>query len=159
MLEDRLKEAVEDADRERALKDVAVAMAKDKDKIFQDVERRAQEVERARALAEQSLTEIGEKLGGMELKLAKAESINLAQGNEVAELKATLEVAEDKRYNTGFADAENSVKPIVYQSQRHGFGEGQVAALQAMGVTEDSPQGTPIKYLTPSLLPLLLRTL
>ena len=41
MLEDWLKEAVEDTDRERALKDVAVAMAKDKDKAIEDAERRA----------------------------------------------------------------------------------------------------------------------
>ena len=41
MLEDWLKEAVEDTDRERALKDVGVAMAKDKDKAAEDAERRA----------------------------------------------------------------------------------------------------------------------
>lgn len=41
MLEDWLKEAAEDTDRERALKDVAVAMAKDKDKAIEGAERRA----------------------------------------------------------------------------------------------------------------------
>ena len=41
MLEDWLKEATEDTDRERTLKDVAVAMAKDKDKAIEDAERRA----------------------------------------------------------------------------------------------------------------------
>ena len=48
------------------------------------------------------------KLGEMELKLAKTESLNLAQATEIAKLKAALAVAEDKWYNTGFADAENS---------------------------------------------------
>ena len=60
------------------MKDVAVATEKDKDKAAEDAERKAQETERAWALAEQSLVEMGEKLGGMELKLAEVESLNLA---------------------------------------------------------------------------------
>ena len=67
------------------------------------------------------------------------ESLNLAQVNEVAEPKAALEACKDKWYNMGFTDAENSVEPIIYQSQRHGFGEGWVATLQVMGVPDDSP--------------------
>lgn len=82
---------------------------------------------------------MGEKLGGMELKLAEAKSLSLAQVNETAELKVALEVAEDKRYNTGFVDAENSVQPIIFQSRHHGFSEGWAAALQAMGVLDDFP--------------------
>ena len=78
MLKDLLKEVTEDVDRERALKDVAVAMAKDKNKAAEDAKRRAREAERARALAEESLIETGEKLGVMELKLTEAESLNLA---------------------------------------------------------------------------------
>ena len=35
------------------------------------------------------------KLGGTKLKLAEAESLNLAQATEIAELKATLEAYED----------------------------------------------------------------
>ena len=35
-------------------------------------------------------------------------------------------------------DAENSMEPIVYQARRHRFGEGWMAALQAMGVPDDS---------------------
>ena len=52
MLEDRLKEAAKDADQEQALKHVAVATTKDKDKAAKDAERKAQEYERAQALAE-----------------------------------------------------------------------------------------------------------
>lgn len=47
MVEDRLKEAAEDADRERALKDITVATKKDKDKATEDAKRRAREAERA----------------------------------------------------------------------------------------------------------------
>ena len=44
MLEDRLKE---EANRERALKDVSVAMAKDMGKVVENAEKRKREVEKA----------------------------------------------------------------------------------------------------------------
>lgn len=53
-------------------------------------------------------------------------------------MKATLEACEDKWYNAGFVEVENSVEPIVYQARRHGFEEGWMAALQAMEVPDDS---------------------
>ena len=56
------------------------------------------------------------KLGGTELKLAEAKSLNLAQVDEIANLKAALEACEEKWYNEGFMDAENSMEPIVYQA-------------------------------------------
>ncbi|KAL0005183.1 hypothetical protein SO802_012744 [Lithocarpus litseifolius] len=55
------------------------------------------------------------KLGGTKLKLAEAESLNLAQANEIADLKAVLEAYENKWYNAGFTDIENFVEPIVHQ--------------------------------------------
>ena len=69
------------------------------------------------------------KLGGTELKLAEAESLSLAWATKITELKAALEAYEDKWYNTSLADAKNSVEPIIYQAQRHKFGEGWMAAL------------------------------
>ena len=91
------------------------------------------------------------KLGGIELKLVKAESLNLAQVDEIANLKAALEACENKWYNEGFADAENSVEPIIHQAQFYGFGEGWLAALQAMGVPEDSPLKNPEQIPYPAL--------
>lgn len=85
------------------------------------------------------------KLRGTELKLAEAESLNLAQVDEIADLKAALKAYEDKWNNVGFADTENSVEPIVYQARRRGFGEGWMATLQAMGVSDDSPLRNPEK--------------
>ena len=87
VIDDRLKEVVEDADREKVLKDVVVATAKDKGKA---AEKRAQAFEKARILAERRLTEMDVKLGGTELKLAEAESLNLAQVDEIADLKVAL---------------------------------------------------------------------
>lgn len=54
------------------------------------------------------------KLGGTKLKMAKEESLNLAQADEIVDLKMALEACEEKWYNEGFADAKNSVEPIVH---------------------------------------------
>ena len=125
------------------MKDVVVTTVKDKGKAAGTAKKKAQASEKAQILAKKRLTEMDMKLAGMELKLAKAESLNFTRANEIADLKAALEACEEKWYNEGFADAENSVEPIVYQDRRHGFREGWMAALQAMGVPDDSPLRNP----------------
>lgn len=39
----------------------------------------------------------------------------------------------------GFVDIENSNEPIMLDSLRYGFGEGLMAAVNALGLSEDSP--------------------
>lgn len=104
----------EENDKERALKEVAEAMSKEKDKAMEDAEERARVAKRAWALAKKKFMETEVKKGATELKLAEVENINLALTNEIAELKATLEACKDKWYNARFADAENSIEPIIY---------------------------------------------
>ena len=94
-------------------------------------------------MLEKKLTEVEVKLGSVELKLAEAKSLSLTQADEIANLKVAFEACEEKWYNEGFSDAENSVEPIVHQARFHRFGEGWLAALQAMGVAEDSPLRNP----------------
>ena len=53
MMEGRLRDAIEQANKERALKKVVEAMVKDKDKAMENAEERIRVAERARALAEQ----------------------------------------------------------------------------------------------------------
>ena len=79
----------------------------------------------------------------------------MAQDNEIAELKAALEAREDKWYNVGFVDAKNSTEPIIYQSRQHGFGEGWMVALQAIGVSDDSPLRNPEQIPYPEPPPLV----
>ena len=138
MIEDKLRDAAKEVDKEKALKEVVEATVKDKDKAVKNAEERIRAAERARALAEQRVGGLEVKLRGTELKLAEAESLNSASAKEIVELKAALEASEDKWFNTGFADAENSIELIIYQSRRYGFGEGWMAALQVMGVLDDS---------------------
>ena len=94
-------------------------------------------------LVEKERAELEMKLVGTKLKLAEAESLNLAQTNEIANLKVALEACEKKWYNEGITDAENSVEPVIHKAQRLAFGEGWLATLQAMRVPEDSPLRNP----------------
>ena len=54
-----------------------------------------------------------------------------------------LEACESKWYNEGFADAEKGVEPVVMQARQLSFQEGWMAALQALGVPDDSPLRDP----------------
>lgn len=113
---EQLKEAVEDADRKRALKDVSISTVKDKGKAAEAVEKKVHAAKKDQSIMEKKLTETEVKLGSIELKLAKAESLNLAQADTIVDLKAALQACKEKWYNEGFADAENSVEPIVHQA-------------------------------------------
>ena len=55
ILSERLKELAEDAEREKALKDVTNAMAKEKGKAAEAIEKKAQSSEKARLVAERKL--------------------------------------------------------------------------------------------------------
>ena len=92
VIEDRLKDAAMDADREKALKDVIVATAKDKGKAAKATEKRAQASEKARMLAKQKLTKMDIKLGGTELKLVEVKSLNLAQADELPTKRRPLKL-------------------------------------------------------------------
>lgn len=138
-MKDRLKDATEEADKERALKVVFEAMTKENDAVVKNAEEWTKVAERARALAEQKVVEMEIKLGVIEIKLAKAESINFENAKEIIKLKAALEANEDEWYNAGFADAKHLAEPVMYQSRRYGFSKGWMDALLAMGVSKDSP--------------------
>ena len=57
----------------------------------------------------------------------------------MAELKVELEESEDKFYDMGFIDVKNLSELVMYQSRRYGFNKGWMAAVNAMGVLEESP--------------------
>ena len=78
VLAERLKELTEDANREKALKDVTNATAKEKGMAVEAAKKKAQSLEKARLLAEEKLAKAEDRLGGIELKLAEAVSLNLA---------------------------------------------------------------------------------
>ena len=61
-----------------------MTMAKDKERAAENAEKKARDVEKARALAKQGLAEAGKKLGEIELKLVKTKSLSQAQATEIA---------------------------------------------------------------------------
>ena len=146
-----MKELAEDVERERALKDAAEAMRKGREKIAATVEKKAATSEKARVSAEKRFSNLEAKLGETELKLAEAASLNIARAEELADLRVAFEGCESKWYDEGFVDVENSVEPVINEARKLAFKEGWLAALQAVGVPEDSPLRDPNQIPLPSL--------
>ena len=69
--------------------------------------------------------------------------MNTARANELVDLRVALEGCESKWYDEGFADAENSVEPIINEARKLAFKEGWLVPLQAVRVLEDSPLRDP----------------
>lgn len=143
VLDGQLKELFEDAEKEKALKEVVELTAKEKAKAAETMEKKAVATEMARGLAEKRSADLESKLGKTELRLAEVVSLNTARAEELADLKAALEACENKWYNEGFANTENSVGPIIREARKLAFEEGWLAVLQALGVPEDSPLRDP----------------
>ena len=78
VLGERLKELTEDTDQEKVLKDIANATAKEKGKVAEAVEKKAQSSKKTQLLKEEKLAEAEDQLGGIKLKLAEAAILNLA---------------------------------------------------------------------------------
>ncbi|XP_075670269.1 uncharacterized protein LOC142640050 [Castanea sativa] len=89
VMDGRLKDAIEAVEREKALKAVAEVTAREKMEAVAASERKAID-------AENKLTILETKLGEIELKLATADSLNLAQADQIADLKESLEACEEK---------------------------------------------------------------
>jgi len=106
-------------------------------------EKKAAAMEKARAMVEKRSAKLLTKQNETDLKLAKAVSLNTTQAKELADLRATSEAYEEKWYNEGFADVENSAKPVMNLARKLGFKAGWFASLQVLGVFEDSPLRDP----------------
>ena len=133
---------------------MVVKIAKEKMKTTNIAEKKAAAAEKNKALPEKRFAKLLAKQNEIDVKLAKAISLNTAQAEELANLRAALEACKKKWYNEGFADAENSVEPVVNQALKMGFEAGWFAALQVLGVPEDSPLRDPgqIPFLSPAAI-------
>ena len=111
---ERLKELAKDANREKELKDVTNATAKEKLKAINTAQKRTQSSKKAYLLAKEKVAEVEGRLEGIKLKLAEAANLNLAQANQIADLRSALEANENKWYDDDFTNAEKSAEPVVY---------------------------------------------
>lgn len=91
------------------------------------------------------------KLGDAEVRLTQVETVISTRDKEIVDLKIVMVQSEDKCYNMGFANTKSSSKLIMLDSWRHGFREGWMAAVNALGLLEDSIFRDPnkIPYLEP----------
>ena len=142
-MDGRAKELAKEADWEKEARETATKTIKEKIKAAETIEEKAVAAEKNRALAKKRFTKLLAKQNKTNVKLAEVISLNTAQAEELADLKAALEAYEEKWYNEGFAEAENSTEPVVNQAQRLGFEAGWFVALQILGVPEDSPLRDP----------------
>ena len=117
------------AKQEKAFKEVAKAIAKEKTKAAASTEKKVVASEKARVSAKKKSSELEAKLGETELRLVEAASLNTAQAKELVDLKVGLEAWENKWYNEGFTDAENSIEPVIQEAQKLAFKEGWLVAL------------------------------
>ena len=116
ILDGRVKELTEDVDREKAAQEMVVKTAKEKIKAADTAKKKAATTEKATAMVEKRSVELLTKQNKTDLKLAKAVSLNTTQVEELADLRVALEACEEKWYNEGFANAENSAEPVVNQA-------------------------------------------
>lgn len=114
---------MEEADKERALKEVSEANLRDLGTTLATIERRATEVESACTLAEQWAVGLEGKLGEAEIKLAQVESVISARNKEAAYLKAVVAKSEDKFYNMGLLMPRTPVNPSWLNLSGMGLGK------------------------------------
>ena len=121
ILNKRVKDISEEVDREKAGREEAVKTAKEKTKTADATEKRAVAAEKSQALAEKRSAELVSKQNEMDLKLAKATSLNITLSEEVADLRAVLEACKNKWYDEGFVDAEKGMELVVMQARQLSF--------------------------------------
>lgn len=139
MVKGRLKGAIEEVDKKKALKLVIKASLQEKTLRLNVMERRATTVEKALELAKQRVGDLQGKLGKTELKLAEIANLLSTQDKELTDLKSMAEARKQAYYNKGFKDTENSVRPVIFQARKFRFIEGWMAAVNVVGLLENSP--------------------
>ena len=111
------RDLAEENEREKGARESVVKSAKEKLKAAESAEKKAAAAEKNRALAEKRYAELLTKQNETEVKLAEAISLNTSNADEIADLRAGLAAAEQKWYDVGFTDAENSAEPVVARAR------------------------------------------
>ena len=116
ILAGRTRDLAKEVDREKGPWESTAKTAKEKLKVAESAEKKAVAVEKNRALAEKRCAKLLAKQNETNVKLAEAISLNTSQAEELTDLRAALEACEQKWYNEGFADAEQSTEPVMAQA-------------------------------------------
>ena len=92
----RAKDLVEEVDRARGARESAAKTAKEKLKAADSAEKKVVAAEKNRALAEERCAELLAKQNETNVKLVEAISLNTSQAEKLTDLRAALEVCEQK---------------------------------------------------------------
>lgn len=117
-------DAQEEADKEKALKQVAEANLKEKVSRLNVMERRATTAEKALEQAKQKAIKALNRLEEVRLKLAETANILLAWDKEFADYREGEKVWKQNYYNKDFKHVEDLVGPVIYQAKKFSFMEG-----------------------------------
>ena len=107
------QDLAEEVEREKGARESAAKTEKEKLKAAESAEKKAAAAEKNRALAEKRCAELLAKQNETDLKLAEAISLTTFNAEELADLRVALKACEQKWYNEGFADYEQSAEPVV----------------------------------------------
>lgn len=73
------------------------------------------------------------------LKLMETASIISARDKEFTNFKGREKARKQTYYNKGVRDTENSAGLVIFQARKFGFMEGCMAAVNVVGLLDDSP--------------------
>ena len=133
-----VKKAVEEADGEKALKQITESTLQEKEREVIQAKKRVAAAKRAWDFAERKLKVLKGKLEGSDTKLAQALSVIMTQNTELGDLKRMLDEANQNFYDMGFDDAECSAAIIIKEAQVTGFTEGWVPLTNVIPLLEPS---------------------
>ena len=94
MLDERLKITMEEAENERAFREVYEANLRDKGAMLEAAEKRFAEAEKARAMAEKRAADFEGKLGEAKIRLIQSKNVIPARDKEVTDLKEAWQRAK-----------------------------------------------------------------
>ena len=94
MLDERLKSTMEEAENERAFREVYEANLRDKGAMLEAAEKRFAEAEKARAMAEKRAADFEGKLGEAKIRLIQSKNVIPARDKEVTDLKEAWQRAK-----------------------------------------------------------------
>ena len=122
----QLEQAHEEADKEKALKQVANSNLQDKILELAQMEQRANATGKARDVAKQKVRLLEGNLKESKVKIAEMKSMVSTQDNETVDLKEIMKNNEQNFYDRRFNDAEHLSQLVVFESCRmlHGRMDG-----------------------------------
>lgn len=85
-------------------------------------------------MAEQKVEALQGNLREAETKHTEAASIVSTCDKELVDLKETMNACNQAFYNMGFTNTEKSANAVILQARRHGFLEGWMVVVNAIGL-------------------------